>query len=159
MSVVPLLGQINTYKFSQVENYVCSILLELPWPDCGAGLGGLDYGTGLWDWTVGLDLVDWITGLDWGTGLWDWTEGLDYGTGLWTGLRDWTWWTGLRDWTEGLDSQKVALNWFQSSAHTTTLQYTYITWTEFREGRWPSLNINVVGKFQQPFLPVCVLCK
>ena len=33
------------------------------------------------------------------TGLWDWTEGLDYGTGLWTGLRDWTWLTGLRDWT------------------------------------------------------------
>ena len=44
----------------------------------------------------------------------------------WTGLR-----TGLWDWTVGLDSQKVALIRFQSSTHTTTLQYTYITWTNY----------------------------
>ena len=35
-----------------------------------------------------------ITGLDYWTGLLDWTTGLDY----WTGLLDWT--TGLDYWTE-----------------------------------------------------------
>ena len=54
---------------------------------------GLDYWTGLLDWTTGLDywtgLLDWTTGLDYWTGLLDWTTGLDY----WTGLLDWT--TGL----------------------------------------------------------------
>ena len=43
-----------------------------------------------------------ITGLDYWTGLLDWTTGLDY----WTGLLDWTtgldYWTGLLDWTTGL---------------------------------------------------------
>ena len=68
---------------------------------------GLDYWTGLLDWTTGLDywtgLLDWTTGLDYWTGLLDWTTGLDY----WTGLLDWTtgldYWTGLLDWTTGLD--------------------------------------------------------
>ena len=62
---------------------------------------GLDYWTGLLDWTTGLDywtgLLDWTTGLDYWTGLLDWTTGLDY----WTGLLDWT--TGLDYWTAGAD--------------------------------------------------------
>ena len=56
--------------------------------------------------------------------------GLDCGTGLW-------------DWTEGLDSQKVALIQFRSSTHTTTLQYTYITWTEFRADSHHSISISI----------------
>jgi len=69
---------------------------------------GLDYWTGLLDWTTGLDywtgLLDWTTVLlDWTTVLLDWTTGLDY----WTGLLDWTTvlldWTGLDYWTTGLD--------------------------------------------------------
>jgi len=43
-----------------------------------------------------------VTGLDYWTGLPDWTTILDY----WTGLPDWTtrldYWTGLPDWTTGL---------------------------------------------------------
>ena len=39
-----------------------------------------------------------FTGLDYWTGLLDWTTGLDY----WTGLLDWT--TGLDYWTVLLDS-------------------------------------------------------
>ena len=49
------------------------------------------------DWTSGLDwMVDCMDGgLDWWTGLVDWTGGLDW----WTRLVDWTgWWTGLVDW-------------------------------------------------------------
>ena len=56
----------------------------------------------------------------------------------WTGLR-----TGLWDWTVGLDSQKVALIRFQSSTHTTTLQYAYITWTEFRADGHHSISISI----------------
>ena len=48
--------------------------------------GGLDWWTGLVDWTGGLDwwtgLVDWTGGLDWWTGLVDWTGGLDWWTDL-----------------------------------------------------------------------------
>ena len=47
-------------------------------------------------WTAGTGLLDWTTGLDCWTGLLDWTTGLDY----WIGLLDWTtrvdYWTGLK---------------------------------------------------------------
>jgi len=51
--------------------------------------------------------------------------------------------TGLRDWTEGLDSQKVALIQFRHSTHTTTLEYTYITWTKFRADGHHSISISI----------------
>ena len=59
-----------------------------------------------------------ITGLDYWTGLLDWTTGLDY----WTGLLDWTtglgYWTGLLDWATGLhgllDSNFIALKTFST---------------------------------------------
>ena len=47
---------------------------------------GLEWSTGLLDWTVGLDyctgLLDWTTGLDYWTRLLHWITGLDYWTDL-----------------------------------------------------------------------------
>ena len=54
------------------------------------------------DWS---GLLEWTTGVDYWSGLLDysWTTELDY----WTGLMDWTtgldYWTGLLDWTTELD--------------------------------------------------------
>ena len=104
---------------------------------------GLDWWTGLVDWTGGLDwwtgLVDWTGGLDWWTGLVDWTGGLDWWTGLvdwtggldwWTGLVDWTggldWWTGLVDWTGGLDSVFFCLFFILAHIWATGRSYCYI---------------------------------
>ena len=89
----------------------CELKTSTRWElDCpGYWTGGLDYV--LMDWTSGLLYcfqsefvrVQLYGGLDWWTGLVDWTSGLDW----WTGLVDWTsgldWWTGLVDWTSGLE--------------------------------------------------------
>ena len=73
---------------------------------------GLDYLTGTWDWTAGLEygsgILSLIAGLDspleHGTGMWDWNVGLDYLTGTW----DWTagleYGSGILSLIAGLDS-------------------------------------------------------
>ena len=53
--------------------------------------------------TMGVCALFWVypfTGLDYWTGLLDWTTGLEY----WTGLLDWT--TGLDYWTDLLNHKK-----------------------------------------------------
>ena len=100
-----------SFHKSMVYNFMLSAAGPF-WPSL---FSGLDYWTGLLDWTTGLDywtgLLDWTTGLDYWTGLLDWTTGLDY----WTGLLDWTtgldYWTGLLDWTTGLDHWTGLLDW------------------------------------------------
>ena len=92
-----------SFHKSMVYNFMLSAAGPF-WPSL---FSGLDYWTGLLDWTTGLDywngLLDWTTGLDYWTGLLDWTTGLDY----WTGLLDWT--TGLTETASGGERNKTIL--------------------------------------------------